>query len=218
MFIGHFAIALGAKKAAPRTSLGTLFIASQFVDLLWPVLLLLGIEHVRVEPGNTVVTPFNFIDYPYSHSLLSVFVYGAALAALYWAFKRYLRGAIVLLFVLVSHWVLDFISHRPDLPLYPGSSTMEGLGLWNSLPGTLLVEGGLYIIGIVLYVRATKSVDRIGIYSFWSLIILLAIILIVNIFGPPPPPDQGAIALVGLSGWLFMAWGYWIDRHRRVAQ
>jgi len=218
MFIGHFAIALGAKKAAPQTSLGTLFMASQFIDLLWPFLLLLGIEHVKVEPGITVVAPFNFIDYPYSHSLLTVLIYGVVFAGAYMALKRYRRGAITLFFVLVSHWVLDFISHRPDLPLYPGSSMLAGMGLWNSLAGTLIVEGGLYIIGILLYVRATKSRDAIGIYSFWSLIVLLAVILVANIFGPQPPSDQEKIALVGLSGWVFIAWGYWIDRHRAVDQ
>jgi hypothetical protein len=216
MFLGHFAMAFGAKKVAPKTSLGTLFIASQFIDLLWPVLLLLGIEHVRVEPGNTVVTPLNFIAYPYSHSLLSVFVYGVLLAAMYWAFARYRRGAITLFFVLVSHWLLDLISHRPDLPLYPGSSTLEGLGLWNSLPGTLIVEGGLFIVGIILYVRATKSTDRIGIYALWLLILFLTIMYAVNIFGPPPPGDRITIGVVGLSSWLLMAWAYWIDRHRRV--
>jgi len=218
MFIGHFAIAMGAKKAAPQTSLGTLFIASQFIDLLWPILLLLGIEHVQVETGNTVVTPLNFFDYPYSHSLLSVIVYGVLLSALYWALKRYPRGAITVFFVLVSHWVLDFISHRPDLPLYPGSSTLEGLGLWNSLIGTLIIEGGLFIIGIILYVRATKSTDKIGIYSFWALIVFLTIIYILNVFGPPPPDDQNTIGVVGLSMWLLVAWAYWIDRHRIIVR
>lgn len=218
MFLGHFAIALGVKKAAPQTSLGTLLIASQFIDLLWPVFLLIGIEHVQVEPGNTVVTPLNFIDYPYSHSLLSVFVYGLLLSMTYLALKPYPRGAITLFFVLVSHWVLDFISHRPDLPLYPGSSMVEGLGLWNSLPATLIFEGGLFIIGIVLYVRTTKSTNKIGIYSFCLLMVFLSIIYVVNIFGPPPPNAQSTIGVVGLSTWLLIAWAYWIDKHRNVVQ
>ena len=132
MFIGHYAVALGAKKISPTVSLGTLFPASQFIDLLWPIFLLLGLEHVRIDPGNTVFTPLDFYDYPISHSLLAVLGWSLGFGLLYYAVQRSGRNALILGALVLSHWVLDFISHRPDLPLIPGMETRVGLGLWNS--------------------------------------------------------------------------------------
>lgn len=217
MFIGHFAIAFASKEVAPKTSLGTLFMASQFIDLLWPIFLLLGIEHVKVDPGNTIVTPFDFVYYPYSHSLLTVIAIGALLSLVYWAVTRYRQGALVIGLACLSHWLLDAISHRPDLPLFPGGDILIGLGLWNSLAGTLILEGLLFIAGIILYVRLTKAKDRVGRFALWSLIAFLTITYIASIFGPPPPDDQQKIALVGLSTWLLVLWAYWIDKHRQVS-
>ncbi len=213
MFIGHFAAGYGAKKAAPRTSLGTLFLAAQFVDLLWPVFLLLGIEHVRIDPGNTPMTPLDFYDYPYSHSLLAAVIWSIVLGAIYFGIRRYRAGALVVGATVFSHWVLDLISHRPDLPLAPGSATVVGLGLWYSPIGTLVVEIGLYIIGAALYATATQAKDRIGQIGFWALAIVLLALYIVNLFAPPPP-DAMAIAIAGNLTWLFVIWAYWVDRHR----
>lgn len=144
MFIGHFGIGFGLKRVAPVVSLGTLFLAAQFVDLLWPTLLLLGVERVAIAPGITEVTPLDFTHYPISHSLLMSVVWMVLFASLYWALKKSVRGAVVCSLAVLSHWVLDLVTHRPDLPLCPGGVGKVGLDLWSSLPGTLLVELGLF--------------------------------------------------------------------------
>jgi membrane-bound metal-dependent hydrolase YbcI (DUF457 family) len=215
MFIGHFAVALASKKTVPGVSLGTMILSTSFIDLLWPLFLVLGIEHVRIDPGNTVVTPLDFFHYPFTHSLLGVFIWSALLAAAYLIFKKDRKGAIVVGLGVLSHWVLDFITHRPDLPLWPGSTVMVGLGLWNSLAGTLIVEIGLFVSGILLYLRTSKAADRTGMLAFWALIAFLSVAYLANIFGPPPPAAD-ALGYVGLSMWLFVAWGYWIDKHRTI--
>ena len=215
MFIGHFGVALAAKKVAPRTSLGTLVMAAQFVDLIWPIFLLLGVERVIIAPGTTAVTPLYFLSYPLSHSLLADLGWACLFAGIYKIVKRDSRGAACLWFVLISHWLLDALSHRPDLPLYPGSSTYVGLGLWNSRLWTLLVEGSIFVIGARIYVRATHARDRIGALAFRSFIALLFLIYLINLFGPPPPSEK-AIAFAALGMWLFVVWAYWLDRHRLV--
>ena len=153
MFIGHFGVALAAKKVAPRTSLGTLVMAAQFVDLIWPLFLLLGVERVIIAPGTTAVTPLDFISYPLSHSLLADLGWACLFAGIYKIVKRDSRGAVCLWFVLISHWLLDALSHRPDLPLYPGSSTYVGLGLWNSRVWTILVESAIFATRCACFMR-----------------------------------------------------------------
>jgi hypothetical protein len=215
VFIGHIAVALGAKKAAPKVSLGTLIMAAQFVDLLWPVFLLLGIEHVRINPGDTAFTPLDFYDYPVSHSLLTGIGWAVAFGFVYYAFRRSEKNSLILGACVLSHWVLDFISHRADLPIVPGLKTYVGLGLWNSVPGTIIVEGALFIMGIVLYMRSTIAVDRVGKYSFWAFIIFLVVIATGNIAGGPPP-NVTALAVVAMAVWFLVLWAYWIDKHRRA--
>ena len=131
MFIGHFALGLAAKPQAPRVSLAMLFAAAQLADLTWPILLAIGVEQVRIDPGNTAVTPLDFVSYPYSHSLLALVVWGLLLAWGYRLLAGNGRRAFLIIFSLVvSHWVLDYLTHRPDMPLYPGSAKF-GLGLWH---------------------------------------------------------------------------------------
>ena len=216
MFIGHIAVALGAKKAAPKVSLGTLIMAAQFVDLLWPVFLLLGIEHVRITPGDTAFTPLDFYDYPVSHSLLTGIGWAIAFGLVYFAFRRSVKNACVVGALVISHWLLDLIVHRPDLPLMPGLKMYVGLSVWKSVPATIAVEGVMFAIGIVLYLRSTSALDRIGKYSFWSLIVFLVFIAAGNIVGGPPP-NVTALAVVAMAVWLLVLWGYWIDRHRQPA-
>jgi len=215
VFIGHAAVAFAAKKAVPKTSLGTLIMAAQFIDLLWPIFLLLGLEHVRIDQGNTAMTPLDFYDYPFSHSLLAVVVWGLVFGGVYFAARRYRTGAIVLGLLVVSHWGLDFLTHRPDLPLAPGSETRVGLGLWDSVAATVIVEGLLFAACVALYVKTTKALDRIGIYALWGLVAFLVVIYSMNVFGPAPP-DTGVIAYAGNASWLFVLWGYWVDKHRTV--
>lgn len=212
MFIGHFGVGFGAKAAAPRVSLGTLLLAAQFLDLLWPIFVLLGIESVRIDPGNTAFTPLDFVSYPLTHSLLAAVGWGVLLGCAYALHRRWLRGAVVVAAAVVSHWVLDWVSHRPDLPLIPGG-TKVGLGLWNSVAATVAVESLIFVAGIALYLRATRARDNVGLWALWSLVATLVIAYVRNMVGPPPP-SANAVGWVTLSMWLFVPWGYWIDRHR----
>jgi membrane-bound metal-dependent hydrolase YbcI (DUF457 family) len=216
LFIGHFAVAFAAKKIAPTVSLGTLFLAAQLADLVWPVLLLLGIEKVEVRPGATAFTPLDFVHYPYSHSLLALLVWSVAYAAAYAFARRARMGvALTLAAVVLSHWVLDFVTHAPDMPLAFGDSPRVGLGLWNSVGATIVIEGLLFIWGLTLYVKTTQPIDKIGQRALWSLVAFLIVIYFAAIFGPPAP-SATAVAWTALSMWLIVAWGYWIDAHRRA--
>lgn len=216
MFLGHYGVALAAKRVAPRSSLGTLILAAQWADELWPVLLLTGAEQVRVAPGLMAANSLDFVSYPYTHSLLMLVAWGALFCGLYFAARRYVRGAWVVGGAVVSHWLLDLVVHRPDLPLWPGSPVKAGFGLWNSIAGTLVVEFGLLLLGVVIYVRTTRARDRVGSWGLWTMLLALAAILLGGLMGPPPS-DPKAIAYGALTLWLFVPWGYWVDRHRVVS-
>ena len=217
MFLGHFGLGLGARKAAPGVSLGVLFMAAQFADLLWPTLLLVGLERVDIVPGITAMTPFDFVSYPYSHSLLALVAWGVLFAIFYAVAARATAAAgVVLALLVVSHWVLDVITHRPDLPLTPGGATKVGLGLWNSAPGTLFAELLIFFAGVAIYTRATVARDRAGSIGFWSLVAFLLIVYAAAVFGPPPA-DWHAVAWSAQAMWLLVAWGFWVDRHRAAS-
>ncbi|KAA3616364.1 MAG: hypothetical protein DWQ05_11550 [Calditrichaeota bacterium] len=213
MFIGHFAAGFAAKKWISEISLGWCFIAAQFIDLLWPFLLLFGLERVVIEPGNTVVTPLNFEHYPISHSLFGVLIWAGLFAIFFYIWKRNWRFSLFLSALVLSHWLLDFLTHRPDLMLFPGLDFKVGLGLWNSFFGTVIVEGLLFIGGVYLYFKATRAKNKTGNYALIGLIAFLVIVYLGNLFGDPPPAEE-ALAYVGLSQWLLVAWGFWIDRNR----
>ena len=215
MFIGHFAAGMAAKKIQPSISLGVLFVAAQFLDLLWPTLLLLGIEHVRISPGISSVTPLDFFDYPVSHSLAIVLVWSLLFAGVYYGVTRNRSGALLLGGLVLSHWVLDLIVHIPDLPLYPGDSPKVGFGLWDSMTLTVVVEGIVFVAGIMLYVSARRESGLKISWWFWSMIIFFIIIHIANLTGPPPP-NVSAIAWAGHLQWLFIPWAWWADRNRRA--
>lgn len=207
MFVGHTALALAAKARAPEARLSHLVTAVFALDLLWPLFLLLGIERLRIVPGITAFNAMGFQSYPWSHSLVMALVWGVLLAAI-------LRSSPVLVASLVvSHWLLDLVVHRPDLPLWPGSSPTVGLGLWNSVPATLLVEGALLLAGTAAYLRATRARDRTGALALWGLLVFQGVIWVTSPWSPPPPSTQ-AVAWVGLAMFLFIPWAAWIDRHR----
>ena len=214
MFIGHFAVGFGAKPLAPRVSLGTLFLAAQFLDLLWPTLLLLGLERVNIVPGATRVTPLLFEYYPISHSLLAVLVWALLIGAVYFAVRRNRMGAIIVGALVVSHWLLDVIVHQPDLPILPGGDVLVGVNAWSSLPLTMAIEVSMFALGVWLYTRATVPTAAIGKWALWGLILFLLAVYAANLFGSPPP-SVIAIAWVGQLQWLLVLWGYWVDRHRR---
>jgi membrane-bound metal-dependent hydrolase YbcI (DUF457 family) len=213
VFVGHLAVALGIKRASPRTPLAALVAAAFGLDLLWPILLLIGVESVRVDPGHTAFTPFDFEHYPWSHSLSMAVVWAVAVGRLaVVVLKRSVTGLLIGM-ALVSHWLLDYVTHIADLPLWPGGPEV-GLGLWNSIPGTLLVEGALLVAVLGVYVRGTRPRRTAGKWSLWSLILLTTLIWISGPWSPPPS-DERAIALVGLAMWLLPVWGSWIDRTRQ---
>jgi hypothetical protein len=214
MFIGHFAVGFGAKRFAPRTNLAALLAAPLFLDLLWPVFVLLGWEHVRIDPGNTRFTPLDLYDYPWSHSLLMSVVWATAFAAIYYGMARYRAGAIAIWIGVVSHWVLDWVTHRPDMPLYPGGGPKLGLGLWNSIGGTMIVEIAIMAAGVWLCIQTTKRRDRIGRYAFGAYVGLLLILYIGDRFSGPPP-SVGAVAWSGvIAAVLLIPWAWWFDEHR----
>jgi hypothetical protein len=212
VFIGHFALGFAAKRAAPRVSLAVLFAAAQLADILWPIFLAIGLEHVRIDPGNTAFTPLDFVSYPYSHSLALLIVWGTVLGWLVAAQSRR-RVFGVIAGLVVSHWVLDYVTHRPDMPLYPGGPKL-GLGLWNSVPATVAVEVPMYLVGLWAYRSATRPRDGIGRWAFALLAVTLLIIYAGNLMSPPPP-SVTAIWVVSIAGgFLFLAWAWWADRHR----
>lgn len=214
MFIGHFAMGFGAKRFAPQISLGILFLACQLADLIWPNLVLLGIETLSIRPGATAMTPLDFTSYPYSHSLVALLLWGTLFALLYMALTRSgSKAAIVVAALVFSHWVLDVLSHRPDMPIAFGEALKVGMGLWNypivAIPTELLLFG----TGIWLYSRCTKPLNRKGSIGLWMLASFLLAAYLANVFGPPPP-STAAVAWSAQAMWLIVAWGFWIDRNR----
>lgn len=215
MFLAHFGVGFGAKAAAPNVSLGSLFLAAQFIDLIWPTLLLFGVERVNIVTDGTRSPPLEFVHYPFSHSLLAVMAWAALVAAVYFIVRRSSTGAVVLGLAVVSHWLLDLVVHYPDLPLYPGDSPLLGLGVWSAPVVAMVLELSIFAAGLWLYLRSTMASDATGRWALWSLVAVLALIQIANVFGAPPPSTT-AIAWAGQAQWLLVAWGYWIDSHRRA--
>lgn len=237
MFIGHYAVGFAARAALgkrfPKTapSLGTFFLAAQWVDLIWPLTLLTGLEQVRIAPGNTAVTPLDFVHYPYTHSLLAGVVWALMVGGVWWLQRRRSaaaggagqaeqagrakQAALWVGAAVLSHWVLDFLTHRPDLPLYPGGVKV-GLGLWYSLSATLAVEGALFVIGALWYLRTTRAKNNRGRWGLWALLAFLVVVYVSNLLGPPPPSAE-LVSWSALALWLLVAWGYWIDRNREQA-
>jgi hypothetical protein len=208
MFIGHIAVGLAGKKVAPSVSLATWLSAVQLADMLWPLFLLAGMEHVRIAPGITAFTPLDFYDYPITHSLLGSLGWAALFAGGWYIARRNIRVAILLAAGVLSHWCLDVLSHRPDMPVLPGGPYL-GLGLWNSVPATLIVELLMFGTGLALYVGSGGAGRRR--VSFWLLMAFVVVAYFGAAFGPPPP-DVRTLALMSLMGWLLIPWVWWADR------
>ena len=218
MFIGHFAGGLAAKRAVPQVSLAALVLAALFADILWPVLVLAGVESVEIAPGATAFTPLRFVSYPWSHSLLLLVIWGVVAGAVYRGVFGGRRSFVAIASLVVSHWVLDWITHAPDMPLYPGGPQL-GLTLWNSVPGTMVVESLMLAVGVWLYLRATRATDAVGRWALVSFIGTLALIYVGDSLSDAPPPSVTAICAVAiLAAVLFPAWAWWADAHRRVRE
>jgi hypothetical protein len=213
VFIGHFAVGFAAKRFAPRASLAALLAAPLFLDLLWPWFLLFGCERVRIDPGNTRFTPLDLVYYPWSHSLLMSVVWATAFALIYHLIAHYWPGTLAIWIGVVSHWVLDWITHRPDMPLYPGGPRY-GLALWNSITGTMVVEILMLGVGVWLYVRTTRSVDRIGRYAFTGYVGLLLALYIGDRFSAPPISVAEIVWPGIIAEGILIPWAWWFDRHR----
>lgn len=216
MFIGHYAVGLVSKKIAPRASLGALIAAPILLDLLWPIFLLLGWEHVSIEPNTNPFLRLAFDSYPISHGLVAVFGWATLFASLYFGFTRYVSGAIVIWIGVISHWLMDYIVHRPDLPLYYGSR-LVGLGLWNHRWLTIAIEMAMFCVAIWTYQRLTRARDKIGLYGFWAFILFLLLAYGGAAFGPPPRSVK-MIAIGTLFSWILIPWAWWFDQHREVRE
>ena len=214
MFLGHFGLGFAGKRVAPSLSLGALFLAVQWADLLFWIFCLAGVEHFRIAPGATVVTPFDFYDYPWSHGLAALAVWGLALGSVLFLARRRALAALVFGAGVLSHWFLDVLVHRPDMPVLPGGPYF-GLGLWNSLPLTLLAEAVVFGGGLLVYLRFTQALDRTGRWALAALVAFLVLVWIGSLAGGPPPNER-VVEISGLAMWLFVPWGYWIDRHRAM--
>ncbi|HEY0748414.1 MAG TPA: hypothetical protein VGD63_17055 [Steroidobacteraceae bacterium] len=215
MFIGHFAVGFAAKRLAPRTNMALLIGAAVFLDILWPIFVLLGWEQARIDPGNTRYTPLAFTYYPWSHSLVMSIVWATGFALIYYAATRYRPGAFAIWLGVLSHWILDWISHRPDMPIYPGGPRV-GLALWNSIPGTMMVEILMFAAGVGLYMAVTRARDRVGRYAFWAYVILLLISYVGDRFSEPPSSVDQIAALGIIASAVMIPWAWWFDRHREL--
>jgi hypothetical protein len=210
MFVGHLAVALAAKRAAPAVNVGWLMAGVTALDLVWPLFVLAGIEHVRIAPGATAFTPLIFDSYPWSHSLVMAGVWGLVLAALA-RWRGVSSAALLLVALVVSHWVLDYVTHAPDLPLWPGPSPRFGLGLWNSVAWTFVVEGAMWLIGIVLYLRFRPLCGWKSQVAFWSLVTITTIMWVAGPWSPPPPSPE-ALGWFALIGWIVIPWAALAER------
>jgi membrane-bound metal-dependent hydrolase YbcI (DUF457 family) len=215
MLVGHLAAALGAKKVQPEVPLGVAVAAAFALDLAWPVLLLTGAEVVRVNPGDTAFTNLAFDSYPWSHSLALVVLWSALAAVLGRLALSSWRSGFVVGALVLSHWVLDWVTHRPDLPLWPGGPTV-GLGLWESIPGTIVVEAGLLVAGLWIYLKVTRASDRIGTLALGALVGVLGLLWISQPWAPIPDSAR-AVAWGALVLWVVPVWAMWIERHRHLA-
>jgi hypothetical protein len=216
VFIGHYAVGFASKKLAPRTSLAWFVAGATLLDLLFPLFVILGWERAHFVSASSVFLRISLDDYPWTHSLLMGAVWSVVFGLLCWAVTRARWAALVAGAVVFSHWVLDFLTHSPDLPLAPGGSARVGLGLWYSTAGTIAVEGLMFVAGVWIYAKTTRARDRAGRWALWGIVALLALSYAGNLFSSAPP-NPTAFAWVGLVlGWLLVGWAWWIDKHRSV--
>jgi hypothetical protein len=219
MFLSHYAAGFAAKKIAPKMSLGILFLAAVWLDLLWSLFLLLGWESVRITPGITKVLPIDFFDYTLSHSLVMASAWAALFGIVSLIITRNEKVSFLVTGLVVSNWFLNLIFHHMDMYLLPSpnpGSVKWGLGLWNSVAGTIVVEGVVFAAGLWIYLKSTKAVGTTGQWGFWALGAALTAVFI-SLFLLPVPKSEIWVAVAGQVQLLFVAWGFWLDDHRKAA-
>jgi hypothetical protein len=218
MFIGHYGPSFAIKAVRPAIPLWLLFIAVQLVDVAWAVLVLLGIEKVRIVPGITASNPLDLYYMPYTHSLAAAVLWAGAAIVLCKSLPgvRMWSAAAWIGLAVLSHWILDLLVHRPDLPLY--DDTMKvGLGIWNYPAIALFLEVLLLFGGMIMYLRRTKPINAIGRFGPPVFGILMLAIQCYIFFGPPPT-SPGAAAITALVSYgVFAAVVQWLDRQRKHA-
>ena len=217
MFAGHYAVAFGLKRVEPRISLGALFLAVQLVDIAWGGTIFLGWEHARVVPGYLAASPLEFLDYPITHSLIAGMAWAAAMALIYYSLPttnvtHHWRASLIVGLAVLSHWPLDVIVHGPDLPLTPAGSARLGLGLWRSVPLTLLVELGLLAVGAALYATLRSRRHPVRPLRLATLLAVIVAFYLSSFLGTPPADMRviGALATLGCLALAGLAW--WADR------
>lgn len=215
MFVGHYAVGLAAKRFAPGTSLGILVAAPILLDLVWPILVLIGWEHVSIVESLNPFLRLQFDSYPISHGLVAVIGWATLFASIYFGLARYLAGAIAIWIGVVSHWLLDYLVHRPDLPLQSGSSRLLGLGLWNHRWITVAVELALLAAGVAIYLFQTRAKDKIGSFGFGAFVLVIVALYGAVVFGPAPP-SVNKLAIGALFSLLFVPFAWWFDSHREI--
>lgn len=213
MFVGHYSASFAGKAIESRIPLWVLFIAVQFVDVLWAVFVLLGIEKVRIVPGFTASSPLDLYYMPYTHSLAGAIGW-SLLAFLVCQFIPRLRGPRIGLIVglaVFSHWILDLVVHRPDLALYDSVHKM-GFGLWNYRWPAFILEIALLIGGTAWYLKSATHKGRVIGFVF-----VLVIVQWMGTFSFPPPSSDRAEAVTALIFYsLFAAVAWWMSRNPRV--
>ena len=218
MFIGHFAVGLAAKRWAKDAPLGVLLLAPLLLDVLWPVFCLIGFEQYRILPDGGPFTQLEFTNYPWSHSLAMSIGWGLLLGGLWRVQGGSVRTAVIIGGAVVSHWVLDWVTHLPDLPLWPPRGPRLGLGLWNSVTGTVVVESVMLLGGAWLYFSATRARDHAGRIGPWAYLALLVTLYVASVAGPPPPIGaERLVSIVALCFVLLVPLAAWIDSHRKPA-
>ncbi|WP_415063752.1 hypothetical protein [Bdellovibrio sp.] len=212
MFLAHFGMAFAAKRIEPKINLGVCILASQFIDLIWPIFVLLGWESVSPLSEKMGMNVLKFDSYPFSHSLVATFFWSFLVAGVFYLVRREKRPSLVLFFLVLSHWFLDLLVHEPDLPLLDDSSIKVGFLLWRSVPITVLLELGIFFAGIWLFLTRKVRLSKGSLISFIVLIVFLLAIYASSIFGPVPPAGTSAAMLAGpaLLMWLFVLWGRYL--------
>jgi membrane-bound metal-dependent hydrolase YbcI (DUF457 family) len=213
MFVGHFAVALVGKRIEPRIPLGTLVAAAFALDLIWPLFLLAGIERVRIDPGNTAFTPLAFEHYPWSHSLFMAALWARVATVAVRQTAAPPRAGLLVGAIVLSHWLLDLLTHRADLPVLPNDQVLFGFGLWRSIPATIFVEGTFLATALYLYIGSSRATSLVG---RWGLGGMVALMVAIWISGPfvPPPPSATAVAIGAMGIWLFVWAARGVDRSR----
>jgi hypothetical protein len=213
MVLGHYGLAFAARRYTGKTSLGTLVLAAQLADEVWPLMLLAGLEKVNIVPDAPPTLRLSFTDYPLTHSFATQVIAGVIFGLIYFLLRRDLRGALISGGLIPSHWVLDAVVHVPDLPIWPGGPKV-GLGLWRSVPTTVALEVLALTIGVLLYCsksRAPSAKGRYLLYGFLGFLVLGYASALVG----PPPQNTRALAMGGLLLWIAVPWAYWLDSARK---